>query len=172
MSLLNVEIKARCADPVRIRRLLMERNARFIGEDRQVDTYFHVASGRLKLREGTIERALIHYQRDDRPGPKRSEVMLYDPGPGDTLKALLTRALGVWVVVDKRREIYFIDTVKFHLDQVEGLGAFVEIEAIDETGAIGEEKLRTQCEQYMTLFQIRPEDLDSGSYSDLLAVTA
>ena len=169
MGFINIEIKARCADLGRIRRTLTECDARFIGEDHQIDTYFHVSSGRLKLREGTIERALIHYQREDRPGPKRSEVMLYDPGPEDTLKALLTRALGVWVAVDKRREIYFIDTVKFHLDQVEGLGAFVEIEAIDEAGTIGVDELHAQCAHYLELFKITPEDLEAGSYSDLLA---
>jgi adenylate cyclase class 2 len=81
---------------------------------------------------------------------------------------LLSEALGVWQVVKKAREIYFIDNVKFHLDRVEGLGEFVEIEAIDLDGSLGEAHLRNQCEHYLQLFQIKPEDLLAQSYSDLL----
>ena len=72
------------------------------------------------------------------------------------------------VVVDKQREIYFIDNVKFHIDQVEGLGSFVEIEAIDATGQLGIEKLRQQCDYYIALLEINPEDLVETSYSNLL----
>ncbi len=169
MALVNVEIKARCADPASIREALRARGARFVGEDRQVDTYFLVPKGRMKLREGDIENALIFYERADRSGPKRSDVWLYRAEPDPSLKALLTAALGVRVVVDKRREIYFIDNVKFHLDRVEGLGAFVEIEAIDEDGSIGEAALRAQCEDFLRLFRIAPGDLVAQSYSDLSA---
>lgn len=165
---LNIEIKARCEEHGRIRRLLEARGARFVGEDHQVDTYFHVAHGRLKLREGTIEHALIQYDRADAQGPKASHVLLYTPQPGGALKALLAQALGVRVVVDKRREIFFIDNVKFHLDRVEHLGAFVEIEAIDADGTLGEDHLRAQCDHYLALFDLPAGALVSGSYSDLL----
>ena len=169
MNVLNVEIKARCADPEPIRQYLRAHGARFVGEDHQVDTYFHVPNGRLKLREGTIERALIHYDRPDADGPKRSDVHLYDPVGSDTadLKAALTRALGVRVVVDKRRAIYFIDNVKFHLDRVDGLGAFVEIEAIDRDGTRSPDALRAQVDHYLAAFGIAPDALVAGSYSDL-----
>lgn len=123
----------------------------------------------MKLREGAIEHALIFYERTNQSGPKRSDVWLYRPEADPALKALLTAALGVRIIVDKRREICFIDNVKFHIDRVEGLGAFVEIEAIDEDGSIGEEALRAQCEAYLRLFRISPEDLVALSYSDLLS---
>ncbi len=165
---LNVEIKAHCERGQEIHNLLLEKGSRFVGTDHQVDTYFHVPNGRLKLREGTIERHLIHYLRPDRQGPKTSEVMLYDPGPDETLKLLLQRALGVLVVVDKRRRIHFIDNVKFHIDSVEGLGTFVEIEAIDREGSLGEEALRKQCEEYLELLGIESSDLVENSYSDML----
>ncbi len=168
MPHLNVEIKARCADPERVRRALRERGADFRGVDRQVDTYFRCADGRLKLREGNIEHSLIHYARENESGPKESVVTLYEPERGSTLKELLTRALGVLVVVEKDREIYFIENVKFHIDAVEGLGRFVEIEAIDADGAIGRDELRRQCESYMQALGIHPEDLISCSYSDML----
>jgi predicted adenylyl cyclase CyaB len=94
--------------------------------------------------------------------------MLYNPQPDPALKEILRRALGVLVVVDKKREIYFIENVKFHIDRVEELGTFMEIEAIDRTGEIGEKRLREQCQWYLQLFDIHPADLISGSYSDLL----
>jgi len=168
MSHLNVEIKARCGRAGEIRRLLIRRSAVCKGTDRQVDTYFQCPSGRLKLREGNIENSLIHYDRPDEAGPRQAVVTLYRAEPDPALKQALTEALGVLVVVRKTREIYFIDNVKFHVDEVEGLGAFVEIEAIDETGAIGAERLTQQCREYMELLGIRPEDLIGCSYSDML----
>jgi adenylate cyclase class IV len=148
--------------------VLRARGADFRGTDRQTDTYFRCPRGRLKLREGNIERSLIHYARPDQPGPKPAEVCLYHPAPGPELKELLTQALGVQAVVAKRREIYFLDNVKFHIDHVEGLGDFVEIEAIDTTGRIGRRKLQAQCEEYMRLLGIREADLVACSYSDML----
>jgi predicted adenylyl cyclase CyaB len=168
MGHVNIEIKARCADQERVRKLLEERNADFRGLDHQVDTYFNAPSGRLKLREGNIENTLIHYDRTDQEGPKQSNVTLYHLQPSPALKDILTKTLGVKVVVDKRREIYFINNVKFHLDRVEGLGTFVEIEAIDADGSIGTARLHEQCQYYIALFGIREQDLLSQSYSDML----
>ena len=168
MERLNVEIKALCNDPSRIRERLRDKNAVFIGEDHQVDTYFRIPEGRLKLREGNIENALIHYFRTDQTGPKRSEVLLYRAQPGSALKKILETALGILVVVDKRRFIYFIENVKFHVDEVEGLGSFVEIEAIDRDGTIGEERLQEQCRFFMEYLNIQAEDLIDSSYSDLI----
>lgn len=138
--MINIEIKARCSDHERVRKILKSQNAVFIGTDHQVDTYFKVQHGRLKLREGNIENSLIFYAREDIEGPKKSEVILI-PNPPPLLKDLLSKALGILVVVDKEREIYFIDNVKFHLDTVEDIGAFVEIEAQDNDGGIGVSKL-------------------------------
>lgn len=163
-----IEIKARCADPERARRALHDRGARLAGVDHQVDTYYRCAHGRLKLREGNIERALIHYLREDEPGPKRSEVLLYQPHPGDELRQLLERALGVLVVVEKRREIHFAENVKLHVDNVEDLGSFVEIEAIADERHPDRDTLLRQCREFMAVLGIAEEDLITCSYSDLL----
>lgn len=168
MKHLNIEIKARCEDLDYVREMLVNQQASYIGLDHQVDTYFKVNDGRLKLREGNIERALIHYNRQDQAGPKKSFVNLYKISSDTVLKEILTDSIGVLVVVDKQREIYFIENIKFHVDVVEGLGDFVEIEAIDKDGTIGEEKLYQQCRTYMDLFHIKEEDLVQISYSDLL----
>jgi len=164
----NVEIKAKCYNIGSIRKILQAENARFIGLDHQVDTYFKVPNGRLKLRRGDIENALIHYLRSNTQEPKVSQVKLFRTTRSEELKAILVDALEVLVVVDKKREIYFINNVKFHLDQVRGLGSFVEIEAIDEDGSSSPEMLREQCETYLEQFMIKQADLVSMSYSDLI----
>lgn len=172
MSILNIEIKARCDQPDRIRKILHQHNADFKGKDHQVDTYFEVPEGRLKLRQGTIENNLIFYQRANQSGPKASSIDLVPAEHPQKLHTLLDHALGTKVVVDKEREIYFIDNVKFHIDTVKKLGNFVEIEAIDKDGTIGEEQLRKQCEKYIELFAISEKQLISHSYSDMLLHTA
>jgi len=168
MPHLNIEIKARTTQQDRIRALLQAHRADFRGTDHQVDSYFSCPRGRLKLRHGNIEHSLIFYQRPDQAGPKPSQVHLYHPQPGPALYELLTAAYGLHCEVRKAREIYFIDNVKFHLDQVEGLGHFVEIEAIDADGSLGEARLREQCSDYLELFGIAPTDLLERSYSDML----
>lgn len=165
---INVEIKARSAHPEEIIELLNNQQAEFGGVDKQTDTYFKVKKGRLKLREGNIENALIHYRRPNQAGPKRSEVTLFQTRSNSGLKEILSEALEEAVVVRKKRSIYYIENVKFHVDEVEGLGSFVEIEAIDTNGSKDEEALRTQCQSYLNLFKIRQEDLIEVSYSDML----
>lgn len=171
MAHLNVEIKARHPDPGRVREALRARGADFRGLDHQIDTYFKCARGRLKLREGNIENSLIQYDRPNVAGPKDAQVELLRLEKGATLeslKAILMKSQEVLVAVDKRREIYFIGNVKFHIDEVEGLGSFVEIEAIDAEGTIGRDRLLAQCEEYIALFGLRAGDMVTHSYSDLL----
>lgn len=170
MAHINIEIKARCDRPERIRQILEDSSAEFKGVDHQVDTYFQVPTGRLKLRQGNIENSLIFYDRPNDAGPKRANVSLFrtDTPGGVQLHEVLTQTLPVLVVIDKQREIYFVGNVKFHIDAVEKLGHFVEIEAIDETGTLGPEKLRDQCDYYINLFGITGADLVDVSYSDLL----
>ena len=162
---INVEIKARCADPEHVRAVLRQRKARFAGLDHQVDTYFRVGQGRLKLREGNVENALIYYLRPNESGPKTSDVFLCASSPG--LKELLAAALGVLVAVEKRREIYYLGNVKTHVDQVTDLGSFVEIEAAGDENA-NRERLLRQCRELMEAFGVREEELFAESYSDLL----
>jgi predicted adenylyl cyclase CyaB len=122
----------------------------------------------LKLREGAIENALIYYEREDIPEPKQSRVILYQAHPAVVLKDILTKALGIRVIVEKRREIYVLENIKLHIDTVHNLGSFVEIEAIDRDGTIGPQQLWVQCQSLCDTLDIRPEDFVSGSYSDLL----
>ncbi|MFX0085838.1 MAG: class IV adenylate cyclase [Candidatus Hodarchaeota archaeon] len=170
MTHINIEFKAKCPDPKFIRNLLLYHKAEFKGKDRQIDTYFNVPTGRLKLREGNIETALIHYERQNQNGPKQSNILLHHPDPRNTktLKEILCKILGKRIVIDKEREIYFIDNVKFHIDSVQELGSFLEVEAIDIDGSIGVKKLQEQCNYYLNLFKVSKKDLIAESYSDLL----
>jgi len=130
MNILNYEFKARVSSLAYYENLLLSLNPVFHGTDHQVDTYFRATHGRLKLREGNIENALIQYDRHDVAGSKESRIVLYRHAPDPALKAILTAQLGVQVVISKTRRIYFIDNVKFHFDEVENLGTFIEVEAI------------------------------------------
>ena len=168
---LNVEIKARCADPGFIRDYLLEQKADFKGIDQQTDTYFVVNKGRLKLREGNIENNLIYYERSNEAGPKSSDFKLIKTEDAAGLKEVLTKSLGIKTIVSKQREIYYIANVKFHIDTVAGLGNFVEIEAGNILADKTKDELLAQCQFYLKAFGIVDEDLVSGSYSDASTAT-
>lgn len=164
-----MEIKARCAEPAAIRQFLVNSGADYKGLDQQTDTYFNVPNGRLKLREGNIENNLIYYERSNQAGPKDSFFRLVKTEDSTGLKEALAKAMGIKVEVKKSREIYFIRNVKFHIDEVPGLGSFVEIEAGNNLAPeMTRDQLKEQCEYYLQQFAIRPEDLLEMSYSDML----
>ena len=168
MAFLNVEIKAHCNDVLPIRQYLLDNCTQNKGVDEQTDTYFNVPNGRLKLREGNIENNLIFYERTNQAGPKNSSFQLVKVEDAAGLKEALTKANGIKVIVKKRREIYYIGNVKFHIDEVPGLGSFVEIEAGNISADLSPEQLKEQCTFYMKVFNIKEADLIEVSYSDLL----
>jgi len=166
MKLLNFEFKARLDDPAHVRAVLKHLRARSVGTDHQVDTYFCVPQGRLKVREGRIENSLILYHRTNSAHARRSSVEMMLLPRRNSVRAILSRALGVLAVVDKRREIYFVGNVKIHLDRVRGLGTFVEVEAMTRTGDLG--KVRAQAAKFQKLFAIPHSAIVPQSYSDLV----
>lgn len=169
MKHINIEIKAKCFHPQKVEAFLIQNNASLKGTDYQKDTYFNVPHGRLKLRQGNIENNLIFYKRDNQKGPKQSNFHLVPVTNAVELENLLTETLGVKVIVEKKRQIWFLDNIKIHLDEVPGLGSFVEIEAgniLDPSLTV--EQLHAQCSNLMQHFDIQEEDLIENSYSDLL----
>jgi len=168
MNVKNVEFKAKVEEIASYEQKLLSLNPRFEGLDHQIDTYFQVSKGRLKLREGNIENALINYDRSNTADAKLSEVVLYKHKADPALKSILSHQLGVKVVVDKQRKIYFIDNVKFHFDEVEGLGSFLEVEAIDADNKLSVEELDEQCKHYFKFFNLPEDSLQAISYSDML----
>lgn len=168
MSFINIEIKAKISSAENIRKYLLANGADFRGTDNQVDTYFNVHTGRLKLRQGNIENTLIFYERNNQAGPKQSDCKLIEVAEGRMLLEILKSSLGILVEVKKKREIYFIDNIKIHIDTLNDIGYFVEIEASNKFKDIPVEELYIQCNDLMTQFNISPEDLIEHSYSDMI----
>jgi adenylate cyclase, class 2 len=165
----NVEIKARCGDLARARRAAESLATERLGVDHQVDTYFRTRAGRLKLRESSLSGGqLVPYLRADEPGPRRSDyrVVPLDDAPG--LKRLLSRILGVHRVVRKEREIFLCGNVRIHLDRVEGLGHFVELEAVFDGSPAAEAEEQRKVERLMRELGIAEQDLVDVSYEGLL----
>ncbi len=168
MHIKNFEFKARVDELEKYEKKLLTLNPVLIGTDHQVDTYFNVSKGRLKLRAGNIENALINYYREDEQGSKKSEVILYQHKPDPALKEILALQLGIKTVVNKKRKIYFIDNVKFHFDYVPILGTFIEVEAIYSNNEFSIDELTKQCNHYFHFFELEKSMLIDKSYSDLL----
>jgi len=166
----NIELKAQCTDLERARSAIVQLGARDAGVQHQIDTYFNVLQGRLKLREINGERAeLIWYERSDQAAARDSRYRIVQVSNPQELAAVLTDACGVRGRVIKRRHVYLYHNVRIHLDVVEKLGTFVELEAVmtpgEEDGAA-----RRRLEQLTRAIGIRDGDLCSGSYSDLLGI--
>lgn len=168
MNIKNFEFKAKVNELEKYEKKLLTLKPKFIGLDHQIDTYFNAKYGRLKLREGNIENSLINYDRENILGSKESQIILYKHQPSTSLKAILTKQLGIKVIVDKKRKIYFIDNVKFHFDNVKDLGVFIEVEAIDENDKFSIEELKSQCDKYFDFMGLKTKNLIGKSYSDLI----
>jgi len=163
----NIEIKARVTDPAELGRLAAEAAD---GEPRvleQIDTYFDSATGRLKLREEGRFAELIYYERSDSGGPRPSTYERIPVERPDELKRVLSSALGTRAVVRKRRLLFMCGNVRIHLDTVEGLGQFIELEGVaaDPSELSGCE---SQVVELLDVLGIADEDLVPVSYSDLL----
>ncbi|MEM7412356.1 MAG: class IV adenylate cyclase [Myxococcota bacterium] len=169
----NLEIKARCADLAAARRVAEERATETVGVDEQTDTYFIVPHGRLKLRESSLSGGqLVPYLRPDQPGPKRSDYQLVPVPDPPALKRLLAAILGVHRIVRKRREIFLVDNVRIHLDEVDGLGTFLELEAVFDGRADSLPEEQRKVDALMAALGVRAEDLLEGSYEGLVGPPA
>ena len=164
----NIEIKARARDFAEIRRRAEALSDVPCEVLAQQDTFFTTAKGRLKLRELAGRPAqLIFYDRPDQDGPKRSNYFIFETDhPGD-LKATLSLAYGVRGAVKKTRYLYLAGQTRIHLDDVEGLGKFMELEVVmreDQTDAEGQ----AIAEGLMKSLGVDPGDLLEGAYMDML----
>jgi adenylate cyclase class 2 len=127
----NVELKARDGDPGTSLAICRRIGAEDRGEIHQVDTYFHVPSGGLKLREENPGRPhLVQFARADEPRERESRYWITEVADAPALLDVLGAALGIRAVVVKRRRLFLWRDVRIHLDAVEGLGTFVELEAV------------------------------------------
>jgi homotetrameric cytidine deaminase len=126
----NVELKARDADPDATLAAALGHGAEDRGVLNQRDTYFGAGEGRLKLREEDDGAMLIAYARADAATARMSAYHLSPVPDPASAKAALEAALGITVVVAKRRRLLLWQDVRIHLDEVEGLGRWIELEAV------------------------------------------
>jgi adenylate cyclase, class 2 len=168
----NIELKARLRDPEAARRTAAALATEPGFVERQIDTYFHCPMGRLKLREiEGREARLVAYVRPDDARWKGSDYRLVPIADAQGLKAALSTTLGVRAIVDKRREIFLVDNVRIHLDQVAGLGWFLEFEAV-LTEAVDDAGGLAQVADLRRRFGLLDDDLLAGSYGEMIAAAA
>ncbi|CAH1787030.1 unnamed protein product [Owenia fusiformis] len=162
----NVEIKARVPDME-----LLESKARdHSGEEgkllEQEDVFFVTPKGRLKLRHLKGQAAqLIYYERPDEEGPKTSLYHVFETENPEDLKIALSMCLGVKGVVKKRRKLFMVGQTRVHVDRVEGLGDFMELEVQMQEGQTPEEGQKI-AEDLMEKLGISRDSLITGAYMD------
>jgi predicted adenylyl cyclase CyaB len=165
----NIELKARLVDLDTARKVAAVIATKRLGPQHQIDTYFHCLHGRLKLRQIDGLRAeLIWYSRADEKDPKPSDYQLVPLSNPETLKAALAGALGVRTVVEKRREIFLYHCVRIHLDDVVGLGYFLELEAV-LGGNVDETAGRALVDSLQRHFALSSADLLATSYGEMVS---
>jgi len=165
----NVEIKARLRDVAATRRLVEPLADGPPQEVEQEDTFFRVASGRLKLRERSGAGAeLIYYRRPDATGPKESTYETAAVRDAAAMRQVLAAALGAAGTVRKRRLVYRVGRTRVHLDEVRGLGAFLELEVELAPGDTADGGVR-EARRLMSALRVGEEDLVAGAYVDLLS---
>jgi adenylate cyclase class 2 len=164
----NIELKARLNDLAAAREIAQGVATDYMSPQEQTDTYFHCARGRLKLREiEDLAAQLIWYERPDELQASPSDYLLVPVERPEELKKLMAAACGVRVVVKKRREIFMVCNVRVHLDQVEGLGAFLEFEAV--LGPEADEAPSRKVLDYLReQFGVTDDALLAGSYGEML----
>ncbi len=164
----NIEVKARLKDlhrAIQIAESLTAERARTLV---QVDTYFSCAHGRLKLRETDGHPAhLIWYLRDDRAEARASDYCILPVADSRSIKHALSSALGVRAVVAKRRELYLWRNVRIHLDDVDAIGQYLELEAVLVEG-VDRQKGHEQVEFLLRELGVVADDIVAQSYVDIL----
>jgi len=164
----NIEIKVRARDFDAIKSRAEKISDTPAETIRQEDIFFNAAHGRLKLRILAPDRGeLIHYERFDQSGPKRSEYHIAWTSQPNALKRVLELAYGIRGVVRKTRYLYLVGQTRVHLDDVQGLGRFLELEVVLREDQSDEEG-RAIAEQLMKELGIEKSDLLEGAYMDML----
>jgi len=164
----NIEIKAR----VRDFKGLQQKAEQLCDTPRQViqqeDTFFNCPNGRIKLRElGPQRGQLVYYLREDVTGPKHSEYKIFETTDPAGLKLILSEAYGVRGVVSKIRYLYMAGQTRIHLDDVKGLGKFMELEVVLKPGQTDAEG-QALAEALMQKIGIRKTDLIESAYMDIM----
>jgi predicted adenylyl cyclase CyaB len=164
----NVEIKAKITDLEALKQQVERVSDSPAELILQEDVFFHGPRGRLKLRIFSDDRGeLIYYERADQAGPKQSHYFISRTAEPRKLMVVLEAAMGIRGIVRKERWLYWVDNTRIHLDEVEELGSFVELEVMLSTGQRTEEGEATAA-VLMSQLGIEIADLVEVAYIDLL----
>jgi predicted adenylyl cyclase CyaB len=164
----NIEIKAHARNFEEIRLRAESLSDTPVEVIPQEDIFFNAQKGRLKLRVLAADRAqLIYYTRPDQEGPKRSEYHIYETPDPENLKCVLELAYGIRGLVKKTRYLYLVGQTRVHLDDVEGLGQFMELEVVIGPGQ-SDAQGQAIAEELMNRLGVERGDLLEGAYMDLL----
>jgi len=164
----NIEIKAQARDFADIKSRAEKISDTPVEIIPQEDTFFNVPQGRLKLRVLAPDNAqLIFYTRPDQEGPKRSDYHIAHTTDPENLKRVLELAYGIRGVVKKTRYLYLVGQTRVHLDDVQGLGQFMELEVVMREGQ-GDAEGQGIAEDLMASLGVERSDLLEGAYMDLL----
>ena len=163
----NLEFKAEAESLELLRHNLRALEAECSGRLHQIDTYFDVPKGRLKLREvEDYGGTLVYYERPDAAESRYSHYQLCDIANHAAFKQMMSDVLGVKVIVEKNRELWIYGNTRIHLDEVLNLGEYIELETVirnqNETEAQAEHNYLKET------LHIAAADLIPVSYSDLM----
>ena len=168
----NIEIKARLTNLAEIESCaapLAQQGPLLIHQE---DFFFNIPRGRLKLRKfDPTHGELIYYEREDTLEPKESFYLRTATAEPDALVETLRAALGLRGVVRKQRTLYLVGQTRVHLDRVEDLGDFLELEVVLEPAQTPESGIQV-AQALMHSLGIPPEALVRGAYIDLLEAQA
>jgi predicted adenylyl cyclase CyaB len=162
----NIEIKARARNFAEIKSRAEKLSDKAVEVIPQDDTFFNTPQGRLKLRVLGDHAQLIYYTRPDQEGPKRSDYHITRSQDPENLKRVLELAYGIRGVVKKTRYLYLVGQTRVHLDDVEGLGQFMELEVVMAEGQSDAEG-QAIAEDLMASLGVERSDLIDGAYMDL-----
>jgi predicted adenylyl cyclase CyaB len=163
----NIEIKARARNFAEIKLRAEKLSDTPVQIIPQEDTFFNTPQGRLKLRVLADHSELIYYTRPDQDGPKRSDYHITRSNDPENLKRVLELAYGIRGVVKKTRYLYLVRQTRIHLDDVEGLGQFIELEVVMQGGE-SDTQGQEIAEGLMSALGVERGDLIDGAYMDLL----
>jgi len=166
----NIELKSRDPDPARSLQASLDLGAEDRGWLAQLDTYFKVPRGRLKLREQDDSAELIYYERSDEAIERVSNYRIVPVHDPEGLKDALGAAVGILVVVEKSRRLLLWRNVRIHLDEVPGLGSFIELEAVAEPDSDLSSEYRNVAELRGALDITDGQILAAGYSDELLRV--
>jgi len=163
----NIEVKARLHDPAALELRLRQLPARFVASFWQRDVFFRSPQGRLKLRFSEGDAELIYYVRSDDATLRGSDYQRQTVTDGDGLCSILEAALGSCGEVRKQRRLYLLDNIRIHIDDVEGLGSYMEVEAV-----IDAEHDETACQratqELLKVLEITSAHFEARAYVNLL----